>query len=125
MLQDKGHSLALHYRGAPRLAAYAHRLMHSIQVEVGGAYVVQRGKRIVELRPASIDKGLAVMELMRESPFSGRTPVFVGDDVTDEYAFAAVNQLGGHSVKVGQGTTAARWRLRDIGELMTWLRRTG
>lgn len=86
--------------------------------------MVQAGKRVVELRPSATDKGKAVTWIMTWLPFIGRTPVFVGDDVTDEYAFAVVNRLGGHSVKVGKGATVARWRLRDIAELMTWLRRT-
>ena len=69
----------------------------------------------------SKDKGVAVQEFMQEEPFRGRTPVFVGDDSTDEYGFATVNRLHGHSVKVGPGRTAARWRLRDVRAVQAWL----
>jgi trehalose 6-phosphate phosphatase len=62
-----------------------------------------------------------VLEFMDEEPFRGRTAVFVGDDVTDEYGFAAVNRLGGHSIKVGPGRTAARFRLRDVEAVRVWL----
>jgi trehalose 6-phosphate phosphatase len=58
---------------------------------------------------------------MQEEPFRGRTPVFIGDDVTDEYGFAAVNRLAGYSVKVGPGRTAARWRLRNARAVRAWL----
>lgn len=123
VLEDKGCSLALHYRQAPQLAAYAHRLMRAMQLEAGCDFAVQRGKRVVELKPAAANKGEAVTQLMMLPSFAGRTPVFVGDDVTDEDGFAAVNELGGHSVKVGTGKTVAKWRLPDISELMTWLSR--
>jgi trehalose 6-phosphate phosphatase len=59
---------------------------------------------------------------MKEAPFRGRIPVFVGDDATDEYGFATVNKLGGHSIKVGPGRTAARWRLRNVKAVEQWLR---
>ena len=121
VLEDKGLSLALHYRRAPRLASYAHRLMRSLASRVGSQYCVQAGKRIVEMKPAGRDKGVAVEEFMQEAPFRGRTPVFVGDDHTDEYGFATVNRLHGHSIKVGRGRTAARWRLRDVRAVQTWL----
>jgi trehalose 6-phosphate phosphatase len=82
---------------------------------------VQTGKRVVELKPAGKDKGVAVGEYMREAPFRGRCPVFIGDDLTDEYGFAMVNRLGGHSIKVGRGRTVARWRLRDVAAVRAWL----
>lgn len=122
-LEDKDLSLALHYRGAPGLAAEAHRLMTEVQAEAGPAFCLLTGKGIVELKPAGRDKGMAVQEFMQEQPFRGRVPVFVGDDVTDEYGFKMVNQLGGHSVKVGPGPTDARWRLRDVRSVRSWLAR--
>jgi len=121
VLEDKGMSLALHYRRAPRLGGFAHRLMRSLATRVGAQYCVQTGKRIVEMKPAGKDKGVAVQEFMQEEPFRGRIPVFVGDDSTDEYGFATVNRLHGHSVKVGPGRTAARWRLRDVRAVQAWL----
>ncbi len=121
MVEDKGLSLALHYRQAPPLASFAHQLMHLLQRELGERYVTQRGKRVVELKPAGADKGAAIRAFMDEPPFHGRLPIFLGDDVTDEYGFAVVNSLGGHSVKVGRGRTTARWRLGDVAAVRNWL----
>ncbi|HJP59526.1 MAG TPA: trehalose-phosphatase [Gemmatimonadaceae bacterium] len=123
ILEDKGLSLALHYRLSPRLGSYAHRLMRTMQKEIGSDYTVLSGKRIVELKPSGKDKGQAVQEFMAEKPFKGRVPVFVGDDVTDEYGFAVVNEVGGYSVKVGPGASSARWRLRDVRSVRNWLER--
>jgi trehalose 6-phosphate phosphatase len=123
LLEDKGLCLALHYRQAPALASYAHRLMRTVQSEVGPDYTLQRGKKIVEIKPSGRDKGKAVTEFMAEKPFQGRLPVFVGDDATDEYGFAVVNSLGGHSIKVGAGRSAARWRVRDVEAVRGWLAR--
>ncbi len=121
VLEDKGLSLALHYRQAPRLAGYSHRLLRSLLEEVGSEFAVQTGKRVVELKPAGKDKGVAVLEFMGEKPFEGRTPIFVGDDRTDEYGFAVVNEMGGHSMKVGAGPTTATWRLRGVTAVRNWL----
>ncbi|HEY5112600.1 MAG TPA: trehalose-phosphatase [Coriobacteriia bacterium] len=124
LVEDKGLSLALHYRRAPRLAGYAHRVARSLLRRLGPHYCIQTGKRVVELKPTGRDKGVAVREFMREAPFEGRIPVFVGDDVTDEYGFGAVNRLRGHSIKVGRGPTAARWRLPHVEGVKSWLRST-
>ena len=121
LLEDKGLSVALHYRRAPALAGYAHRLVQSLLPVAGAQYRVQAGKRVVELRPAGRHKGVAIREFMREAPFRGREPVFIGDDATDEHGFLVVNDLGGLSVKVGRGATAARRRLRDVRAVQAWL----
>jgi trehalose 6-phosphate phosphatase len=122
LVEDKGLSLALHYRRAPQLAGFAHRVTRSLQRHIGAQFCIQTGKRVVEMKPAGKDKGMAVVEFMREPPFRGRTPVFVGDDATDEYGFVTVNRLGGYSIKVGRGPTAARWRLTTVGAVQRWLR---
>jgi len=120
-LEDKGMSLALHYRAMPALASFAHRTMRGVHATMGPEYAILTGKRIIEVKPSGKDKGEAVREFMEEKPFRGRIPVFVGDDLTDEHGFAVVNSLGGHSIKVGPGRTAARWRLADVLAVRSWL----
>ena len=121
LLEDKGATIALHYRAAPALASFAHRVMREARQVAGEAFMVQRGKLVVELKPAGHDKGSAVETFMREPPFRGRCPVYVGDDATDEHAFMVVNAVGGHSVKVGRGASHARWRLPDVAAVREWL----
>jgi trehalose 6-phosphate phosphatase len=123
LIEDKGLSLALHYRRAPGLAPAAHRAMRRVQLALGDRYCIHRGKRVVELAPAGRDKGAAIAAFMREAPFRGRTPVFIGDDVTDEYGFRTVNRLGGYSIKVGPGRTTAGWRLANVRAVLRWLER--
>lgn len=121
LLEQKGLSLALHYRAVPELASHVHTVMRRLCSELGPEYVLQEGKRVVELKPAGKDKGVAVQEFLREPPFLGRTPVFLGDDATDEYAFAVVNEANGISIKVGPGKTGARFRLKDVRAVRRWL----
>jgi trehalose 6-phosphate phosphatase len=122
VLEDKGASLALHYRLAPELEHAALQAMRGACAPLGSTVQIQGGKMVWELKPAGADKGMAIEEFMREPPFAGRTPVFLGDDVTDEYGFRVVNRLGGHSIKVGAGETQARWRLVDPAAARAWLR---
>lgn len=122
LLEDKGLSLALHYRRIPGLAGFVHQTMESLLPDLQGDYCLLQGKSVVELKPTGKDKGRAVREFMREPPFAGRTPVFLGDDATDEFGFNTVNELGGHSIKVGAGETVARWRLDSVGAVQQWLR---
>ena len=72
LLEDKGLTLALHYRLAPHLAGYAHRLMARLVTAAGEGLELQRGKRVVEIKPAGIDKGTAMAEYLPEPPFHGR-----------------------------------------------------
>ena len=75
----------------------------------------------MELRPEGRDKGTAIVDYLREPPFEGRTPVFVGDDLTDEFGFDAVTALRGQAVKVGPGPTSAAFRLSDVAAVRQWL----
>lgn len=121
LLEDKGLTLALHYRLAPRLAGYVHQLMAGFANAPGQGLELQRGKRVVEIKPAGIDKGTAVAEYLAEPPFKGRRPVFIGDDLNDEHGFAEVNRLDGISIKVGKGASCARFRLPDVAAVHQWL----
>ncbi|HET7032160.1 MAG TPA: trehalose-phosphatase [Casimicrobiaceae bacterium] len=123
LLEDKGATLALHYRRAPGLAAHVHRTLRTMlrTTAVSAQWRLQPGKRILEIKPDGRDKGTAMLEYMAEPPFSGRLPVFVGDDLTDEYGFVAATHLGGWAVKVGRGPTRARFRLRDVAAVRAWL----
>ncbi len=124
LLEDKGATLALHYGLAPQLAGYVHRAVRAevaLAAAAGATLRLQRGKRIVEVKPGGRDKGTAVVAFMSETPFHGRRPVFVGDDLTDEFGFAAVESLGGWAVKVGGGATRAHYRLPDVDAVRVWL----
>ena len=121
VFEDKGASLALHYRLAPRLAGAAHAVVREAARSAGGGMEVQRGKMVAELKPSGHDKGRAIEAFMREKPFAGRVPVFLGDDLTDEHGFRVVGRLGGLAIKVGPGPTAARWRLPSPAAARAWL----
>ena len=121
LLEDKGLTLALHYRLAPHLASYVHRLMDRLASDADAGLEVQRGKRVAEVKPSGIDKGTAVAEYLAESPFKGRRAVFIGDDLNDEHGFAEVNKLGGISIKVGKGGSCARFHLADVAAVRHWL----
>ena len=121
VFEDKGASVALHYRLAPELRVAAHEQALAAAALLPGQVEVQPGKMVWEVKPAGAHKGMAIEEFMRELPFRGRLPVYLGDDLTDEDAFRAVNRLGGQSIKVGAGETAARYRLPDPAAARAWL----
>jgi trehalose 6-phosphate phosphatase len=121
VFEDKGASVALHYRLAPQLEAAARAAVEDAIKSADGALELQLGKMVYELKPAGVDKGSAIEQFMNEKPFLGRVPVFLGDDVTDEFGFRVVNRLEGHSIKVGAGTTDARWRLTNPAAAKAWL----
>jgi len=121
LLEDKGLTLALHYRQAPPLAAYVHRLMKQWCQSAEDKLELQCGKFVVELKPAGIHKGTAISEYLGESPFRGRRAVFIGDDQNDEQGFAEVNRRDGISIKVGKGPSCAHFRLPDVAAVHQWL----
>lgn len=121
--EDKQATLALHYRHADQAARNdARRTTHDIVAAADGALSLLSGKAVYEVKPAHGDKGQALQQLMEVTPFTGRRPIYVGDDVTDEAAFEAVNALGGLSIRVGEpAPSAARYRLETVDEVLQWL----
>jgi len=120
LVEDKGASVAVHFRRAPHLAGEVRACLEE-WLEEAADFKLQGGKMVLEAKPAGRDKGTALLEFMAEAPFLGRLPVFLGDDVTDEYGFQAVNRLGGLAIKVGEGPSVAPWRLPDVAAVHAWL----
>jgi trehalose 6-phosphate phosphatase len=122
LLEDKTLSMAIHFRNRPELEAEATDLAENLVADSGKNLFLQKGKKLVEIRPGQGDKGTAIADFLAEAPFSGRLPVFIGDDITDETGFELVNQRGGHSIRVGNDvTTAARYHVADVTGVIRWL----
>ena len=111
MLEDKGATLAIHYRERPDLGTDVIAFMNTFNP--GDEIAVQEGKFVVELKPALYDKGTAIASMMKREPFRDRTPIFLGDDLTDEKGFTIVNQRDGLSIRIGAPDvpTEARYHL--------------
>jgi trehalose 6-phosphate phosphatase len=104
LIEDKGAAVGAHYRQSPERQADLERLMEKAAVEAGDEFKLQRGKMVIELRPARASKGEALKAFLSEQPFSGRLPIAIGDDLTDEAMFKAANALGGRSVRIGEAS---------------------
>ncbi|HZP66507.1 MAG TPA: trehalose-phosphatase [Rudaea sp.] len=121
-LEDKGTSIALHYRSTPEIGEAVTIAAAEIVAPFEGLYEVQPGAMVQEIKPATCSKGAALRAFWREPPFQGRQPVFVGDDHADESAFAAANALGGISVAVGvHRETRAGYHLQHPADARRWL----
>jgi trehalose 6-phosphate phosphatase len=108
LLEDKDIAIALHYRQAPERASDVRALMERLAAGSGGELEALLGRSMVELRPVGAHKGRALTILMGEPAFAGRAPVMLGDDVTDEDAFAVAAAMGGRGLRVG--IAEGRWQ---------------
>jgi len=120
LIERKSHAIAVHYRKRPELEAPCRAVMEEIVALAPEMHLVS-GKMVIEARPAGADKGTSVADFMTEAPFAGRRPLFAGDDVTDEDAFRAVNDLDGITIKIGGGESRARHRFDDTAAFLRWL----
>lgn len=120
IVEVKTLGVAVHYRLNPSLGPAVQALAE--QLGVDHALEVQTGKMMVELCTPGHDKGTAIAAMMQTAPFAGGTPVFLGDDVTDENGFAACAALGGMGILVGdERPSAARYRLNGVSDVREWL----
>jgi len=124
LAERKAHGLALHFRQVPEARADCHALARRLAERMD--LTVQEGKMVVEVRPASADKGTALAELMRRPPYRLGSPLFIGDDLTDEAGFAAARTQGGAGLLVGPPrATAATYRLGEVSDVLAWLNQAG
>jgi len=119
-VEVKTAAVALHYRHAPEMESLALQAMLEAASRTAGVELL-RGKAVFEIKPAGISKGTAIEAFMAQAPFAGRLPLFAGDDTTDEAGFSAVQRLGGHGIKVGEGETRAHYRCQAPATLRQWL----
>lgn len=113
-------AVALHYRMRPELEAKVESFAAAL-VAGQPRLSLRYGKKVVEIAAGHRTKGDAIAAFMREPPFAGRLPVFVGDDITDEDGFAVVASMGGRTIRIGEGPTCAALRAADRGEVERWL----
>lgn len=122
IVEDKGVSLALHFRMAPEQAGRVDDCAGELLAIAGSGYELLAGKCVVEIKPRGHGKGRALDLMHRHPPFASRRPWMVGDDLTDEHAFARVNAAGGVAVIVGERRpTLAGYGLTDPAATRAWL----
>jgi trehalose 6-phosphate phosphatase len=120
-IEDKGAGVAIHYRHAPQQESRIRYITEAI-AHLHGIRALH-GNMVSELLPHGSTKGDAVRFFMAHAPFADRVPVAVGDDLTDEDAFAACSALGGSGVIVGpRPDTRAQYRLQNVAQVEAWLK---
>ena len=125
LLEDKGYSLALHYRLAPHAEKAIYEAVSLIRADLPNAPIeVLPGKSVCEIKHSGFTKASGVRELMTHEPFKGRRPLFIGDDVTDETVFAIMPDMNGLAFSVGrraQGVNGHFDEPRDVRAFLAQL----
>jgi trehalose 6-phosphate phosphatase len=122
VLEDKGYSLALHYRLAPDKERLVHEAAAGICAGLKDAPLeLLPGKLVVEIKQRGTTKATAVRELMTYPPFSGRRPIFLGDDVTDLGVFAIMPDFDGVGVSVGRTVAGVDFCFEQPADVRRWI----
>jgi trehalose 6-phosphate phosphatase len=122
IVEDKAYSIALHYRQAPEKQEAIWRGIEALRAGLApGLVEVLPGKSVFEIKRVGFNKGTGIRELMRHAPFTGRQPVFVGDDTTDEAGFAVMPDFDGHALSVGRIAPGAVECFSNPAEVRAWL----
>jgi trehalose 6-phosphate phosphatase len=124
LAEDKGYSLALHYRLAPDMEDELRAAVEAICAEAPPQTVeILLGKQVVEIKPSGVNKADAVCELMSLAPFADRNPIFIGDDITDEPVFGIIAKFGGLGFSVGRIFADANGHFDKPESVRAWLAR--
>ena len=122
LLEDKGYSIALHYRLAPQFERTIYEAVAAIRADLPGApFEVLPGKSVCEIKPIGFTKATGVRELMKHAPFAGRLPLFIGDDVTDESVFEIMPSYMGVSFSVGRQAHGVNGHFGAPKDVRAWL----
>src|SRR6266853_2222346 len=122
LLEDKGYSLALHYRLAPHAEKAIYAAVSLIRADLPNAPIeVLPGKCVCEIKHSGFNKATGVLELMTQEPFKGRRPIFIGDDVTDEAVFGIMPDLGGLAFSVGRRAKGVADHFDEPRDVRNWL----
>jgi trehalose 6-phosphate phosphatase len=124
LVEDKGYSLALHYRLAPEHGPALRAAVAHICAELPeGALEILPGKLVVEVKATGVSKALAVNDLMTYPPFKERHPIFIGDDTTDEPVFGVIPRFGGLGFSVGRIVPGVNGHFDKPEDVRSWLAR--
>lgn len=121
LVEDKLHSIAVHYRLAHQHESFLKQEIAGIVAAGADQVEILSGKAVIEVKPKHFNKGSAVMELMTSSPFSGRIPLFIGDDTTDESVFAILPEFSGIGFSVGKAIEGAEGIVPSPEHVRSWL----
>jgi trehalose 6-phosphate phosphatase len=120
LLEDKGRTVAMHFRMAPQFEPSVRETVVAVALQIGSNYHVQEGNMMLEIKPRGFTKAAAIKAFMQEPPFSGRRPVFAGDDLTDQDGFKTVEDQGGISIAVGD-RVHGQYRIANPAGVRHWL----
>jgi trehalose 6-phosphate phosphatase len=120
LLEDKGRTIAVHFRMAPQSEPAVLDAVRASAAQLGSNYHIQGGNMMLEIKPRGFSKASAIKAFMQEPPFSGRKPVFVGDDLTDQDGFKTVEDQGGISIAVGD-RVRGQFHIENAAAVRTWL----
>jgi trehalose 6-phosphate phosphatase len=124
IVEDKGYSLALHYRLAPERGDQIRNAVAKIAAMHASEHIeVLPGKYVVEVKPKGFNKATGVRALMTRPPFAGRVPIFIGDDTTDEPAFEIMSEFKGIAFSVGRKASGATASFEAPQDVRAWLQR--
>jgi trehalose 6-phosphate phosphatase len=122
LIEDKGYSVAIHYRLAPEAERYIFDSIAAIRADLPEAPIeILNGKFVVEIKHEGFSKATAVRELMTLPPFAGRRPIFLGDDVTDETVFAIMADIDGIAYSVGRKAQGVAGHFDSPHDVRMWL----
>jgi trehalose 6-phosphate phosphatase len=125
LVEEKSHSMSVHYRRAPRHEVFLKKEIARIVASEADPDSVEFmfGKTVIDIKPRIFNKGSAVREMMASAPFAGRRLLFIGDDTTDEAVFAILPELNGIGFAVGRSVKGAQGTFSSPAHVRSWLAR--